>query len=226
MSCSFWRLTPPLALISSTYISSVFFSGSPRNDAGPVTDSTAPIFTCAAAGWATRHNAPSATAAATCFNADMRNPPCWLIYAPARPLVMRGLTRASDGRAVPSLSEMAGTSPAMTDERTRPSPSPVVLHQAVAHDARQVGEVAVAGTGADRGRQRGERAGRHRHGDARQGARRHRRHHVLAQAAQVEGHVGLLALEHRDLGGEPVGGGRRLQQHVEHLVQRQALADA
>jgi hypothetical protein len=32
------------ALISSTYICSVFRSGSPKNDAGPVTDKTAPIF--------------------------------------------------------------------------------------------------------------------------------------------------------------------------------------
>src|SRR6266853_2050213 len=40
-----WPLTPPLALISATYISIVRFSGSPRNEAGPVTDNTAPIFT-------------------------------------------------------------------------------------------------------------------------------------------------------------------------------------
>src|SRR6266849_327867 len=44
-----WPLMPPLALMSATYISSVFFSGSPRNEAGPVTDSTAPIFTSASA---------------------------------------------------------------------------------------------------------------------------------------------------------------------------------
>src|ERR1043165_2382371 len=40
---------PPLALISATYISSVFFSGSPRNEAGPVTESTAPILMSACA---------------------------------------------------------------------------------------------------------------------------------------------------------------------------------
>src|SRR5262245_45725394 len=38
-----------LALRSATYISSVFFSGSPRNDAGPVTESTAPILISACA---------------------------------------------------------------------------------------------------------------------------------------------------------------------------------
>ena len=43
MSSIFLPLMPPAALMSSTYISSVFSSGSPRNEAGPVTDSTAPI---------------------------------------------------------------------------------------------------------------------------------------------------------------------------------------
>src|SRR4051812_33838811 len=43
-------LTPPLAFRSATYISNVFFSGSPRKDAGPVTDSTAPILISACAG--------------------------------------------------------------------------------------------------------------------------------------------------------------------------------
>src|SRR5512139_1241268 len=46
-NCNFWPLTPPFALMSSTYISSVFFSGSPRNDAGPVTERTEPILICA-----------------------------------------------------------------------------------------------------------------------------------------------------------------------------------
>src|SRR3954469_25357378 len=38
--------------MSATYISMVFFSGSPRKDAGPVTDSTAPILMSANAGLA------------------------------------------------------------------------------------------------------------------------------------------------------------------------------
>src|SRR5215813_14313048 len=38
---------PPVALMAAAYMSSVFFSGSPRNEAGPVTDSTAPILTSA-----------------------------------------------------------------------------------------------------------------------------------------------------------------------------------
>src|SRR5438132_10595544 len=51
--------------MSATYISSVFFSGSPRNEAGPVTDSTAPIFTSASAPpVATRAARPSAVATA------------------------------------------------------------------------------------------------------------------------------------------------------------------
>src|SRR5215470_15559574 len=44
--------------MGSIYISSVFFSGSPRNEAGPVTERTAPTFTCAQA-W------PAAAAPAT-----------------------------------------------------------------------------------------------------------------------------------------------------------------
>src|SRR5262249_37173430 len=43
----------------STYISSVFFSGSPRNEAGPVTDSTAPSLT-----WARDSPAPIASKSA------------------------------------------------------------------------------------------------------------------------------------------------------------------
>src|SRR5262245_66301687 len=43
--------------MSAAYISSVFFSGSPRNEAGPVTDNTAPILTSA------RTSAPTMTVA-------------------------------------------------------------------------------------------------------------------------------------------------------------------
>src|SRR3954447_14983364 len=43
---------PPLALMSATYISSVFFSGSPRKDAGPVTERMAPILISACAALA------------------------------------------------------------------------------------------------------------------------------------------------------------------------------
>src|SRR5262249_47945649 len=62
-SCPCWPLIPPAALMSATYISSVFFSGSPRNDAGPLTDNTEPIFTSA---WAVvAANTRAATAANT-----------------------------------------------------------------------------------------------------------------------------------------------------------------
>src|SRR6476469_2185914 len=58
---------PPLALMSATYISSVFFSGSPRNEAPPVADSTAPILICACANDA---DSASAAAAASHFIAS------------------------------------------------------------------------------------------------------------------------------------------------------------
>src|SRR5258707_131516 len=48
--------------MSAAYVSSVFFSGSPRNDAGPVADSTAPILTSASATLAP--NGAASTAAA------------------------------------------------------------------------------------------------------------------------------------------------------------------
>ena len=60
-SSIFLPATPPLALMSATYISSVFFSGSPRKEARPVADSTAPILICACANDA---DSASATAAA------------------------------------------------------------------------------------------------------------------------------------------------------------------
>ena len=47
-------ITPPILFVSATSISRVLASGSPRNDAGPVTDKIAPIFSGSAA-WA---NAP------------------------------------------------------------------------------------------------------------------------------------------------------------------------
>jgi hypothetical protein len=43
-------LTPPETLIFSTSIRVVFSSGAPRNEAGPVTEKIAPIFTGSAGG--------------------------------------------------------------------------------------------------------------------------------------------------------------------------------
>src|SRR5262245_36845958 len=38
---------PPLALMAAAYLDGAFFSGCPRHEAGPVTDSTPPILTSA-----------------------------------------------------------------------------------------------------------------------------------------------------------------------------------
>src|SRR5208283_928181 len=43
INSSFWPSTPPEALILSTSICTVFASGAPRKDAGPVTEKMAPI---------------------------------------------------------------------------------------------------------------------------------------------------------------------------------------
>src|SRR6185369_9927479 len=48
-SSSFFPLTPPLALISSTTILAVFLSGSPRKEGGPETEKSAPILMVAGA---------------------------------------------------------------------------------------------------------------------------------------------------------------------------------
>src|SRR5262249_42702563 len=64
-----WPLTPPWAFISATYISSVFFSGSPRKEAGPVIDSTDPIFTSACAAAPARMSAANTAIALIAANA-------------------------------------------------------------------------------------------------------------------------------------------------------------
>src|SRR4030042_862179 len=43
-----WPLMPPASLICSASISAVFFSGSPRKEAPPVTEKTAPILKASA----------------------------------------------------------------------------------------------------------------------------------------------------------------------------------
>src|SRR5512147_1442704 len=60
--------TPPLALMSETSISSVFASGAPRNDAGPVTDRIAPTLIVPAAIAGATDRAMMHAATATSFN--------------------------------------------------------------------------------------------------------------------------------------------------------------
>src|SRR3977135_4218028 len=102
----------------------------------------------------------------------------------------------------------------------------VYLYHAVADELRQLGEIALADTTGNRRRQRRQRAGGYRHRHARRCAGCDRRHQVLAQGAKIERDVGLFALQHRDLGGKPAGRGRRLLEHVEHLIERETLLDA
>src|SRR5262245_48967624 len=73
-------LTPPWALMSATYISIVFFSGSPRNEAGPVIDSTDPILMSAWAALPARTSAATAPAIVR-----MEFLPFGLAILPARP---------------------------------------------------------------------------------------------------------------------------------------------
>ena len=100
-----------------------------------------------------------------------------------------------------------------------------ILQHRFPEELRQLGKVARAAIGGDRGRQRSERRRRERHRHAGERARRHRRHQILAQRANVERHLGRRAFEHIDFAFQPTAGIGRLLQHVEHLIEREALLD-
>src|SRR3954452_13117793 len=101
---------PPLALMSATYISSVFFSGSPRNDAGPVTERMAPILISACAALA----AVARNTAATVRNRDR------MIFLPAGGPLGRRVSLGASVRANGPAGQVTAPGHSTSPVRQRP----------------------------------------------------------------------------------------------------------